>query len=756
MAPFETPNLIGKAILDNGARMKLERWAIREITAALQEQLKNALRGDKTPSVMRDKLNKYGKPLQNALRRTLLDGAMLGVASLMERLAAPVKAIPEEIQFSGVDWEMVNEEVRDWVLGPDVGDIPIGEKPAGYLGELYDQINQTSGKTLRTYIANWIESGEHLDMLKKDLEPMFGKTRAELIASTEVTRAYTLGNQKAWKASGLIDMPLPGEYSPPLHPRCILPGNEVVALGPISGAAKSFYVGDAIEITTENGSILTVTQNHHIATTLGWVQAKFLAEGDYVLSTPDTEGVVSRVDPDNNNRPAMVEDVFSSLEMTGVSTVVKPLPIDFYGDAEFFKGDVHIVGADGFLWRDSQPFASKRIAKTGFQDSLKREVGLERVGSFAPFSEGALSPLTGNVSGGELSIPLGGGHCGPLDTFSFGPVSGSDTSREQSLSDTTPSDAEKLGQLVLGCSGLIEPDKIININRFAYTGHVYDLQCDMFGLYIIQGVLVKNCRCTTDVSELEPGVWHHIFLTAVDDRVCPICGPLHNTSVGIAKILPQAQEPVAGAGGVTSEPGVVVPKEIKGIDEAIEWSSSNYGEWEKSLGFYEDHTTRSYTETLYRQLNSRLREVGGDLSQITDEYFVKKIQEMDTAIAKAKAPKGGIRVFRAVGRGGDIDWESKIGEFITEDAYSSTSVLRDKALRHAKKIYDKDPMLPQVIVDITVPEGYNAASVMNISKFQKEAEVVLRRSSRFKITGAETGLEHEGMRYTKLFLEVVL
>jgi len=215
-APF--PTMAGKATRDNAARMKLERRAIREITAALQSQLNNALRGDKTPSAVTDKLDKYGQPLWNALRRTLLDGAMLGVTELMDRLSAPVKAIPEEIQFDGVDWELVNEEVRDWVLGPDMGDIPVGERGNGYLKELYDQINQTSGKTLRRHMADWIESGEHLDVLKRDLEPMFGKSRAKRIAVTEITRSFVEGNIKTWHASGLVEQD--PTQRPPLHVSC--------------------------------------------------------------------------------------------------------------------------------------------------------------------------------------------------------------------------------------------------------------------------------------------------------------------------------------------------------------------------------------------------------------------------------------------------------------------------------------------------------------------------------------------------------
>ena len=580
--------------------MKLERRCEREITAALQEQLNNVLRGDKTPDAVVEKLDKYGQPLWNALRRMLLDGAMLGAESLIERLAAPVKAVPEEIQFSGVDWEMVNEEVRDWVLGPDMGDIPIGAKPAGYLGELYNQINQTSGKSLRRHIADWIESGEHLDVLKKDLEPMFGKTRAALISSTEVTRAYTLGNQKVWKASGLIDTPLPGEYSPPLHPRCILPGNEVVVLGPISAAAQSFYDGRCVEMSLGDGRKLSVTENHPILTPGGWVVAKDIRQGDNVIGTSDAQGIAERIEPDQNHVPTAIEKIFSSLEESGF-VAAGGVPVaaeDFHGDGRFMHGNVDIIRPDGFLLADIK----SRVAK------LKGKFGLDghnvRTSSFATKSTAALfimrwlASLYGFVSGFDLAGTLFGSHARPLDGFRLGLCAGSNAGVYDTCTNDVATNTGFLRQLILGFAVTVAPkqaieivnrdlldalhpfgfslesdasvnklpsqgepidsyfagkflhtfasmitfNEVVNIRNFDFTGHVYDLQCDMYGLYIIQGVLVKNCRCTTDVEELEPGVWHHIFLTAVDDRVCPICGPLHNTSVGIAKILPQEFE----------------------------------------------------------------------------------------------------------------------------------------------------------------------------------------------------------------------
>ena len=87
-----------------------------------------------------------------------------------------------------------------------------------------------------------------IPQLKKRLIPLFGEKRADLIASTEVTRAYAEGNLTAWKETGFTEgkewvtandelvcplcgpldgevVPINGDFSdgthaPPRHPRC--------------------------------------------------------------------------------------------------------------------------------------------------------------------------------------------------------------------------------------------------------------------------------------------------------------------------------------------------------------------------------------------------------------------------------------------------------------------------------------------------------------------------------------------------------
>src|SRR3990170_4642387 len=63
------------------------------------------------------------------------------------------------------------------------------------------------------------------------------------------------------------------ELPPPAHPRCILPGNEIVVPGRIQAATTSYYVGRCIEVTFGSGSTLAVTAHHPILTRRGWVFA---------------------------------------------------------------------------------------------------------------------------------------------------------------------------------------------------------------------------------------------------------------------------------------------------------------------------------------------------------------------------------------------------------------------------------------------------------------------------------------------------
>ncbi len=133
-----------------------------------------------------------------------------------------------------VDWELANSNAAEWARL--------------YGAQLVNNITGTTLTRLQTEIAAFIENGENMGQLRARLEPLFGPLRADLIASTEVTRAFAEGNLAAWRESGVtegkewrtsndelvcpicgpladtvvgIDDEFPGGFDgPPAHPRC--------------------------------------------------------------------------------------------------------------------------------------------------------------------------------------------------------------------------------------------------------------------------------------------------------------------------------------------------------------------------------------------------------------------------------------------------------------------------------------------------------------------------------------------------------
>ena len=150
------------------------------------------------------------------------DAAMTGAGTALDKLTGELGL--------GVDWDLVNHDVSRWARE--------------YTYSLVSRITDSSQRYLQRSVSNWIETGAPLKDLVEGLTPMFGPVRADMIASTETTRAYQEGNVNAWGKTGFINQfryqtaedervcpicgPLDGKlfylsdkaHSPPLHPRC--------------------------------------------------------------------------------------------------------------------------------------------------------------------------------------------------------------------------------------------------------------------------------------------------------------------------------------------------------------------------------------------------------------------------------------------------------------------------------------------------------------------------------------------------------
>ena len=118
--------------------------------------------------------------LQDVLLKTTNRGGLYAIGELQRRYRI------------GVDWGLVNRQAQDWA--------------GRYAGELAKGITDTTKGQVRQAIVGWIDSGDPLNVLELTLREQVGiERRANLIASTETTRAFARGNQIAWAESGVVD-----------------------------------------------------------------------------------------------------------------------------------------------------------------------------------------------------------------------------------------------------------------------------------------------------------------------------------------------------------------------------------------------------------------------------------------------------------------------------------------------------------------------------------------------------------------------
>jgi hypothetical protein len=294
---------------------------------------------------------------------------------------------------------------------------------------------------------------------------------------------------------GIEGSPYPLDELMDTHPNCILPG-QIVAVPNLCGGAKSFYSGIVIEIVTSSGNYLTVTPNHSILTDRGWVIADRLNEGTNVIQHTDPQRMLNRINPNDKQRPAPVEQIFTSLEKTPgmISISMKPTPKDFNGDAIFIKGQINIICPNRHLWNDMESRFRQNIEQgsfVGIQDSFFLN------GSGFSFQNGSgyLPAFGSDMGGSNLMDTLIGGHLAPFDRFGLMLISDGDITFNKPTANTTPINTKALRQFVFRNAGFILPDKIVKINRYFYSGHVYDLSSYGYELYTCNNIITHNCRC---------------------------------------------------------------------------------------------------------------------------------------------------------------------------------------------------------------------------------------------------------------------
>ncbi len=435
----------------------------------------------------------------------------------------------------------------------------------------WKEMERTRREALRQALIDWQQGGlgrRGMPDLLKTLEQVYGRQSAELVGTTEVTRLFAEGSLAAWQdmegvarvewatAEDELVCPIcralngkrwpkgnPGRV-PPAHPRCLLPGNLVVGLGRIEAMTRARYDGPALEFATESGQKLSVTPNHLILTPRGFVAAETLQVGDDVVHCTDPERIAAAIDPDNEHRPACVEEVWDAFAMQRqmLRRVVPSAAEQFHGDGRFMNGNVNIVAPDGLLLRDGNSAFPEHIGQGEFNRGGAGHLALPPQRMAGLFGFGYDSPPALGVSCLGLQVALLHSRALPLDGLSLGlssrldavlqepaphartrqPVGvregvlalagqvaahqvrnidslaagpGLESVSTQNLEEGTHGEAEFIQELAKRFPGVIAPQKIIEIRHFHFAGHVYDLQTSVLS-YIASGIVNHNCRCS--------------------------------------------------------------------------------------------------------------------------------------------------------------------------------------------------------------------------------------------------------------------
>jgi hypothetical protein len=321
------------------------------------------------------------------------------------------------------------------------------------------------------------------------------------------------------------------------HPRCLPAG--VAVSGPrVDAATRRWYQGELVVVSTASGQELPITGNHPVLTDRGWIPAHLLQEGDHVVRSTRSQGATSLAVPGEDQMPALIEDLWRPngvMPFLHVPTTTE----DFHGDGG--HGEVDVVLSDRFLRNWVQPTLDQLAEQVDFAGRIAKSALFTESGALNQVLVGLLSSANSVVGGGGLLLPFGGGHsagsdlsgCGhvpnlysgglqvPADGASRNPVataqavlalasvvSGGKAVDVQPVMasrwdppagplsmETRLAYSDRGQDLLLRLAGQVELDRVVDVRRVEWSGHVYNLT-SVEGWYSANGLIVSNCDCT--------------------------------------------------------------------------------------------------------------------------------------------------------------------------------------------------------------------------------------------------------------------
>lgn len=399
-------------------------------------------------------------------------------------------------------WSGKNYSVRLWGNTQEVAEnvkeqIIIGALTGKTEREMAEVLNETFAKGARVSRR----------LIRTESNYIF--TQADMAARKECDiRRYmylaTLDMKTCAETCGKLDGKIflvkdqkPGYNCPPMHPWCVLPDTKIIAPD-AEAMTQSYYSGDVIEMLTANGTRLTVTPNHIVLTSRGWVRAKNLAKGDKVIYYRGWNKAGAESDPTNDNSIPTIEQLFASaVEASGgTSCRVPASAVDFKGDV-VPQSEINIVNIDSKLRDKLDPAARKLVSDVLLVEAGEAsKIALNGKCFVKQFLAGLGLAADGIMSGLNVAHVLRMGTLTHHELVGLRISTDYDARLFETENNDVSGNSKGIRDFVDGFPSVVMLDDIVDVKIRKFSGHVYDAS-SLSTLYIANGIITSNCRCTT-------------------------------------------------------------------------------------------------------------------------------------------------------------------------------------------------------------------------------------------------------------------
>jgi SPP1 gp7 family putative phage head morphogenesis protein len=275
------------------------------------------------------------------------------------------------------------------------------------------------------------------------------------------------------------------------HPNCLTKDTKV--MGGFNGILRSYYSGPIINIITRLGRRLSVTPNHPILTTKGFIAAKDIDDSTKLVCYADFIKDLS-VDADDKHKPVVIEEIFNMLSLLCVVERVPISPEDLHGDAVCGNSYVDIIDVNSHLPYNFKSLVFEEFGNRFLESSPTNELLLNGLCSRDLCVNGISSSSTCIPCSREHllffrgGVPSGLPYC--LNNFRAG--ADVNTVVYQSSFDNVFGTSEFITNLRESNAGLIEFDHVTDVFVTEYSDYVYDLLTNT-QYYNASGVFIHNC-----------------------------------------------------------------------------------------------------------------------------------------------------------------------------------------------------------------------------------------------------------------------